>query len=1403
MAGQGCPNLLDAMCARIDSCATKALVVFALAAALVLAESPVVFSQQIYPLRAGPVESLTTIPESDSPHRQPEGQRLRFRFSWGGGTAQTWAGKIVADKGSVSDVSPLGLTADAPASVVKVGKEIQIGHWSPTDYGGADISVEGDWQTEIKILLFSREHPDSKFERTVTLGDLVAGQVSGEIDLLGNRCSVVRVPGDELEVDLQREHLVFNSGEQFSFWIRPNATALTERTVVCRVRLMAAYPNGRANSRPIVTKTLNYELDMFGSAESQQVKLTLPDEEAVYNIQIELAPSRYQASFGPKKGAIERTVQLIVLESNRKSNVSQLNYVEPDRQRWRKIATEDPVKHESNTFPSWSQFSRMTGLASQDALGNELRSPISFDRQTLVKLAPGGWQAIPLTTDHLNKPHVIEIEYVADGELALGISVLQPDASGQIPTHGFDSGVYIPKSLVPDGETDKTIQHHRLMVWPKTKTPYLLVANRHANKNAIVGKVNIYAGPDHVEASEFHTERDQSFKSRKLMAFFETPLFSESFGARIALDPAMETPLDDWRMFYEGASRFIEYLKANSYRGAFVTVASDGSSIYPSQLMALSPKFDNGTFFSTGQDPIRKDVLEMLFRMFEREGLSLVPALAMSGPLSEVEALRKRSAANQSVISNEINSDFDMVDLNGATRPNTIDKRLPVYNPLDRTVQHAVRKIVQELSQRYKSFESFDGVAILCRPDTYTLLPGRQWGYNPMTVQRFFQLQSDLDSVPSQWASVQDILLGSHGKAWIQWRAAEMTKWYQSMANDVTQAIPNGKLYLAPVDLYRNEETASALSPSLHASADFDEIMLHLGFEQPLVRGNGIRESEEESNIVLLNPHRIAPDQTLSSQRIDLEVESSNQANRYFSQLNYAGDLFSHRISWAHFAQLQAQSPFGNQSSALMRLQQMTPAGILNRKRFAESLKNRDSRLLIDGGWMMSMGQEASTLEMMNVFGRLPDVRFENVARSGKTTVESTTATKSDINSDSVAIRKVRFEGQTYLYAVNVSPWATSVQLVLRGNGQVPELMSLSNELFKVGVVALAENKQGGPAKDGGSQYLIEFKIPPYGLVGARTMAELDFAGYRLGLPSDAERELRRHVFVLQSKLTKAGNPQSLPVLENPNFEFNRTPTMGSWDTGQQSTEKIRLETVSNATGSGQQPLEGNLNRKIGQASLLMVNDSSTPVWVRSNFFEPTETGRLSISVWLKTNDPNNQPPLRLALEGKSDGINYYRFGSVGSLSPDSKSNQLESRWKRFAVHFDDLPVDGLDNVRIGFDLMGPGQVSIDNVEVFDRWFDENDAKAITQLLASAEPLLSSPETFDSCRRLLEGYWPRFLDQFIELDDKESGSSSVALEPVPDRNRGSQIMSDRDAERKSSRFRRFRNRTPQKKSSLR
>ncbi|MEM9410744.1 MAG: hypothetical protein AAGA30_06495, partial [Planctomycetota bacterium] len=119
----------------------------------------------------------------------------------------------------------------------------------------------------------------------------------------------------------------------------------------------------------------------------------------------------------------------------------------------------------------------------------------------------------------------------------------------------------------------------------------------------------------------------------------------------------------------------------------------------------------------------------------------------------------------------------------------------------------------------------------------------------------------------------------------------------------------------------------------------------------------------------------------------------------------------------------------------------------------------------------------------------------------------------------------------------------------------------------------------------------------------------------------------------------------------------------------------------------------------------------------------------------------------------------YYRFAEVGGLIVDGRHSQLASEWKRFAVHFDDLPqIESGVGLRVGFDLMGQGEFYVDQVEIFDRWMDENDLKTLTQMVASIGPLIQQPVKMEQCRKILEGYWPMFLKEYV-------GNSTVVTNP--------------------------------------
>ena len=76
-------------------------------------------------------------------------------------------------------------------------------------------------------------------------------------------------------------------------------------------------------------------------------------------------------------------------------------------------------------------------------------------------------------------------------------------------------------------------------------------------------------------------------------------------------------------------------------------------------------------------------------------------------------------------------------------------------------------------------------------------------------------------------------------------------------------------------------------------------------------------------------------------------------------------------------------------------------------------------------------------------------------------------------------------------------------------------------------------------------------------------------------------------------------------------------------------------------------------------------------------------------------------------------------------------------------MQFDDLPLDGLSQMRVRLDLMGAGEVWVDDVQLFDLAFNESELRALYKLLTLADLNLQNGQVGD-CMKLLNGYWPRF-----------------------------------------------------------
>ena len=119
------------------------------------------------------------------------------------------------------------------------------------------------------------------------------------------------------------------------------------------------------------------------------------------------------------------------------------------------------------------------------------------------------------------------------------------------------------------------------------------------------GKLRVLAGPDRLYRA---APRPSGIESRLAACYFDRPLFPENFSASAELDSWNGQSIDDWQTFYEGGTRLVDYLNHAGYNALMLPVLADGSTIYPSEQLQPTPRFDTGMLRTEGEDPLRKDV---------------------------------------------------------------------------------------------------------------------------------------------------------------------------------------------------------------------------------------------------------------------------------------------------------------------------------------------------------------------------------------------------------------------------------------------------------------------------------------------------------------------------------------------------------------------------------------------------------------------------------------------------------------------------------------------------------------------------------------------------------------------------------------------------------------------------
>lgn len=1224
---------------------------------------------------------------------------LRLRIAWGGGPSRRMQAKMQLTSGSFANLRPLGMEADTPGSMWLDAGVLHVVERSQRTYNGVDVTVSAPLTARLAVELSDADNSIAPVNVEVPLAQLVTEQHNTQIDTEGNRLLIRRAPGDQLRVNWDGSPLIFAAGETVGFDVLPYLLGVDEQTRAhVEARLVAAGASRQVWSAgdEVILSTDPHDQS------SVSFDVALPDAEGVYDLVIDCNTRRLPARLGLKQHLAQRSVQLVVLSAASPGDVAaesssdKLIYeIDPANPRWWRRLT---------TIPKLNVLKR--GL-----LGNGADAPLERPLATMTQLAPQGndgqlgWIAYPLSIDRTGEPHVLEIEYAADVPQTLGISIVEPNAAGQVVPIGLDSGVFVDDDVTAAAER---IAEHRLVFWPRTKTPIVLLTNRSDAEPATFGKIRVWQTTGRLksatsrqsnamELADQFTANRSPLDPRLLAGYYDRPLVSENFSAPESVDAYNGRSLDDWQTFYEGGSRLSDYLGHAGFNGLMLAVVADGSAIYPSTVLQATPRYDNGAFFASGQDPIQKDVLELYFRQFDRAGLVLIPTVHFSVPLPALEATRRQGGPAAEGI--------EWIGADGRAWLDTQTPQhglAPYYNPLHPRVQQAMFAVLDELIDRYARHPSFGGLAVRLSADGYSQLLGPEWGVDDATIAQFTAATGIhlAAAGPERYAQRVEQLTDKYKNEWLDWRAGVMAAFHRRVQAELSAAHGGARLYLAPVDSFAENESTGTSRPARPGTPSYSGLLREVGIDPQRYQANG--------GIVLLRPRIISPPRGLQREALTLSMNESGELDRAAGQMESPASLFFHEPPTTRLESFDRVTPF--RESYTWLVPQMSPSDAANRRRFVHSLTTLDARAMFDGGWLLPLGQEDSIRDLAVAYTNLPSAPFETLP----------------LETHPVTIRTHQAARGTYVYLANDSPWPASVSLSVIA----PDDCHLE---------AVAPGQKLSEPTRAGSLLRWQLELEPYGLVAGRwTPGEIRISAAEVRVPESAATNLQRKIDDLKNRATVLGMQPPLDVLENPGFELGASDggLLAGWLVNDQPG--VKVEQLAQDPHAGRHAVR--LSSTGAFASLA------------SHTFSPPASGRLAVRVWLRVDEFAKQPPLQLALEGDLNGneFSYYQHARVGAAVDGRK---IGEDWSQYEFFVDNLPPEGLANLRVRFDLMGEGAVWIDDVELDGMKFTQNELVELSRTIELADGKLHSGQIAD-CYRMLSGYWPRFLEANVALDNR-------------------------------------------------
>ena len=1227
---------------------------------------------------------------------------VRLRLAWGSGDSakHRWVGKISCVNATLTDLQPLGIEADAPVAIQLNDNQLFVNPWEKRGFDGCDITIQGDADAAVRFELRSdQSSAPTQFE--VSLGKLAKEQVREPLDSLGSFLLAYRSPGDRFRVLPTRDNLVFQPGETWPLRLTTDfATELSAGPVVVEVVLRAI---GSENILWQSTQVLTADSP---APDQLSLEMACPTKEGAYRLSLSArSEESFATRFVPGQGVkpfATREIDLVVIDPAAK--LSALT------DHWLPVLSIDPANPSWwQLLPTWAQVSRLTGKP-PGAIGNVRLLVREGNGSGLVELPPSSnkkdpyWQSFALPVLEVGVPHLIEIVYPLAERQHLGVSVVEPDAAGRVMSSVLESSFYVEDVIGPSAGQTET---HRIVFWPRTSSPQLLIVNRHSTRPAVFGRITLSR---HDDGASLPISLPETTSADRLVAgYIAKPIFAQNFGAAEVLDPASGMSVQSWSTFLDGARRLVQHLKLSGYNSVLVSVAADGSALYPSSTLMPSPRYDTGMLAASGQDPVRKDVLEMLLRVCDREGIRAIATMQLAAPLPQLETLRSNASLTDSGVA-WINAEGRQLI---EAKPGTTNLSAN-YNLLNSRVQQEASGMVLEVVKNYGTHASFTGVALQLDSHGLGVLPGLDWGFDDQTIKDFstdtgIEVAFQGDNQLQQRAA---FLLDEHRGAWQTWRIKKLTQFYRQLAQSVQAQRPELKLILTTENLFREPSLGQEVRLGVSNSEHLAELLAQ--------RGIDLKQLSAIPGVEVTNACRVDSQEFLQEHVVDLVLNAAAQDGNLLDEKSESPHLAFHEFQQQRLPSFNERSPFGADRTHLVISHQATPAGAAKLRHFVSTVGDNKVNSVIEGGEFLTTTFDSAHRDFLRTLERLPNDSSES--RS--------------LRQQPLSLQVSRTANETYLICSNESPWSVTAKLDLESPVVTPWQKLGSEESGTV-----QASGSSGQLIAGASTWALE--VAPYGLQAWRINSSQLRVQQLQMLPSSGVRDyLQARIQEIEARTGNLNIVRDYPQLQNPGFELEESSArIFGWQPRKGERGSVEVETTLARSGA---------------RSLRLLSEDNVGVAVQSHLFSLPASGMLIVGAKVRAEAAAEDARITIAVETDESGQIYRRTQTFGG------DTALSNQWTHVELAASDLPVGDASQIRVQFHVTGKADVMLDDIQLCDLRFDDQRRSELVKRVFAAKTALAEDQVVD-CLRLLDEYGPRYLVEYVPPIVREP---AVAKQPI-------------------------------------